>query len=156
MALVQSFSSAHKELYPGQNNRRWKYLALCLFSPWQSSRAMDLLGEELFAEFHPFAVGKVLLEETERNLFFRRWLLELKYPADSPRGNAVSQLFPAKDRELKKLTLWMAQAGLNYQASLPPPTPTQSSQKSYCPRCETAYTLGKGTCLDCGRNLIPF
>ncbi len=158
IALIQSLWTAHKVLYPDQEKARWKCLFLCLFSPWQSSRAMDLLGAELFVDFHPFAVGKILLEEEERNKFFRRWLLELKYPAVSSRDKKEPHLLltNSPEKELKALTLWMAQIGLTYQASLASPAPTHPSHQSYCPRCEIQYTIEKGLCHDCGRNLVPF
>jgi hypothetical protein len=157
-ALIQSLWSAHKALCPGQEKARWKCLFLCLFSPWQSSRAMDLLGAELFSDFHPFAVGKVLLEDEERNRFFRRWLLELKYPAVSSRDKKEANLLltHSPEKELKSLTLWMVRIGLNYQASLASPAPTHPSQKSYCPRCDIQYTIERGVCHDCGRDLILF
>jgi hypothetical protein len=156
--LVILFRSAHRALYPDQKSARRKGILLCLFSPWQSARAMDLLGDQLFNGFHPFPVGKVLLEEADRNRYYRRWMLDLKYPAVSSQDSQDPPLMLAKNREseLKKLTQWLIRAGLNYQASLATPVPSQSTQKSFCPRCETAYNLEKGFCNDCGRDLVPF
>lgn len=119
---------------------------------------MDLLGEDLFKGFHPFTAAYILLGEAERNRFYRRWLLELKYPAANPSERNKAPLLLTKNRqeELKLLTLWLVQVGLNYQASLPSPLPGTPSHKSYCPRCEIAYTVETGICNDCGLELISF
>ncbi len=158
VSLIFFYDQAHRELFPDDPGSRWKNLLLCLFSPWQSSRAMDLLGEKLFSPYHPFAVAMVLLGEEERNRFYRRWMLELKYPAIHPQAPKDSPVLLAKDprAELRLLRFWLVQEGLNYQASLPTPRPSQPTQKSYCPRCEVEYSLEKGKCNDCGLELAAF
>jgi len=156
--LIHLFFLAHQYLYPEEKGSRRNKFILCLFSPWQSSRAMDLLGEDLFNGFHPFAVAYVLLGVEERNKFYRRWLLELKYPAANRLDKSQDPLIlkTNRDQELKSLACWMVERGLNYQASLPSPMPATPSHKSYCPRCESSYTVEKGRCNDCGLGLVNF
>lgn len=157
LSIAQIFWRAYRCLYPQQKGSRIRKTLLCLVSPWQSSRAADLLGDNLLAGFHPLVATRLLLAPESFSKLARRWLLELRYPPALKNPQSVRPLAgKTAVEEEKRITQWMTQSGLDPALLLKPLEATEPSQKSYCPHCDLPYQLASGECKDCGRPLIPF
>ena len=157
LSLVQTFWRAYGKLYPGPRKDRIKKSLLCLVSPWQSARAMDLLEERLWEAFHPWVPGRLYLDPATFAQWVRRWLLELRYPA-ALGGMPPSPLLlgTTPGEEEKGLAQWLKESGLDPEKLTLPLPASEPANLSYCRRCEVQYQLAEGTCKDCGRPLVPF
>lgn len=157
-SIAPLFWRAYGKLYPGKKTGRLQKTFLCLVSPWQSSRAVDLLADPLLEEFHPLVAAKLLLKKEPFLNFVRHWILEVRYPdLVHPEKNG---LFPLRRStaggEEKELIQWFKGLELDPAKSLDPLAPSHPSHQSYCPRCEVEYSIPTGTCHDCGQALVPF
>ena len=158
LSIVQTFWRAFRKLYPGRKFDWIKGTLLCLFSPWQSARSLDLLGDSLMDGFHPLVPAKLFLEEETFLKFARLWLLELRYPDLLHRDEDGQKLYLLKTAgdEEKSLSQWLAGLGVDLSKLLKPLEPSHESHRSYCQRCDVEYGIAEGKCGDCGRDLIPF
>lgn len=155
--IVQIFWRAHGRLYPGQKGDRIRKTLICLVSPWQSSRATDLLEDRLLDGFHPLTAACLLLSKGDFGILAHRWFLELHYPATVMiPGSIEPWLCPTPEEEEYLLAQWLARSGFDLQKLLAPRPPSGPLDRSYCPRCDIPYNLAVGNCKDCGRPLEPF
>jgi len=158
LSIVQSFWRAYPKLYPGKKVKRIKRTLLCLVSPWQSARALDLLGDDILDGFHPLVAAKMLLENTLFLEFSRRWMLDLRYPDLLHKDHAPRLLLGelTAEKEDKSLSDWLSGQGVDLDKLLKPLEASHPSHLSFCQRCDTEYGIPKGKCSDCGRDLVPF
>ena len=155
LAITATFWRAHRALYPDAKKNGTKRTILCLASPWQSSRAADLLGDDLLKGFHPLVAAKLFLDETAFLKLTRSWLLRLRYPALRGPEESLWLDSTAKGEE-KTLSQWIKDSGLDTDELLKPPMPSDPAHRSYCQRCDIEYVIAEGRCGDCGRELVPF
>ena len=155
MAFIEwQFVRAHKRLHPGDGDARWTALITMLLYPVAGIRAKDVVLRDLFAEFHPLAVARVLCEPEEFGRVAARTLREFTFPipanaaaADEP-GVQCESWF--RERQSTALRRFLKEAELNPEELLAPPPRSSSKSVSYCPRCCQQYALSPGECRDCG------
>ncbi len=155
VAVTAVFWRAHQALYPVAKNPRIKKTLLCLASPWQSSRAADLLGDDLLKGFHPLVAAKLFLDADAFLKLARGWMLRLRYPALRGPEESLWLDSTAKGEE-KTLSQWLKDLKVDTAELLKPPAPSEPTHLSYCQRCDIEYVIAEGRCGDCGRELTPF
>jgi hypothetical protein len=135
-SITWFFAAAYRRIYPQKRGWPLQYMTTIALSPFAAIRANDLLVAELLAEFHPVAVGRLLLEEKE----FRRF--------------AGSELRKARflyrdDFMAGVLEEFLKQNGVDLDSLLGAPRREDGASRTYCPACLTQYVVESGNCKDC-------
>ena len=136
-AIVWNFRRASRSLYPERIEGGLPHLVAIALSPLAAIRAVDQLAFSLLEEFHPVAVARVVLPQSDFLKFAEFELRRVK--------------FLTRDKVLEKhLVRFLGEQGVNPQSVLAPPIPDSLQSRSFCPACLTQFVIQEGTCLDCG------
>ena len=150
--IAVEFRDLHAWLWPADTSDRRSELVHFALYPPAALRALDRIAHRLCRSYHPLAVAAVLCTSPFFAKFAARELRRLYHPlvTDPAQPNLRSHEILAIRRALET-------EGLRPDDLLAPPPHTDATSISYCPRCETAYTLPTGTCVDCpGVSLVPW
>jgi len=150
--LAVEFRDLHAWLWPTNVSDRRGELAHMVLYPPAAIRAHDWIAHRLCRPYHPLAVAAVLCPSPVFAQFAARELRRLHHPL------ATETVQPhLRTDEIVAVRRVLEAEGLRPDNLLAPPPHVDASSVSYCPRCETAYTLSAGTCVDCpGVSLIPY
>jgi hypothetical protein len=158
---IAAYRKLHRTVAPDRRKERLKHSLLMLVSPANTMRGLSSITTDLFAEFHPLAVARVLLADEPFQIFARQSLRDIRqpllpvYPTDDPR--LVEIVESSRARLQAALERLVEQSGLDAATLLAPPAPEGPDVRSWCPRCEQQYSLSHGRCDDCGGiELVPF
>jgi hypothetical protein len=155
------FWRAHGALYPGGSEDRFVPFLTMLLAPPTAIRAHDLLGRRLLENFHPLAVAEVFCPGAPFQRLARRVLLDLRYPmlpsAPSPDAEIMQTEEWFRKVLLEECEKAVERAGLKPSELTQPPARSETTHRSYCPRCDAQFEVETGTCADCGgRALVGF
>jgi hypothetical protein len=130
--------------------RRNVLIRLCLFPPL-AMRAHDFLAHRVAAHFHPLTLALVLVDPRTADQITRRTLRQLRHPLSAADEDPVTAATLAWCREAEERAIRTLLASRRVEADdyLTPPPHIDGESRTYCPRCETAYTVHSGTCSDC-------
>lgn len=155
------FRRAHRALYPGADEERFKPFVTMLLAPPTAIRAPDLLARHLLEGVPPLAAARALCPSPVFKEFARRSLLDLRYPLlpvcprSDPAATAAEHWFRAA--QLEAAEDFLRQANIDPGELASAPGPSDPSSRSFCPRCGAQYVVPNGTCPDCGgRDLVGF
>lgn len=138
-----SFLRAHRALYPDQKEGRWQQVMVLALSPFSAIRANDVLLRDLFCDFHPVAVGYVLLSKTESRIQAERTLRQSLFRME---GDATSS-----DAAMRRvLQAFLMKHEMPPEELLSPPKRESGNCQTYCPLCLAQFVLPEGECPDCG------
>jgi hypothetical protein len=141
LAITVEFWMAHRALYGAGGDARWTSALTILLSPLSAIRAMDGLGRDLLAGFHPVTAAAALCSAEEFGLFAGEQLRRLSYGREAG-GWYAEKLKDCMGRVVK-------QAGLSAEKLLAPPA-REDQCAFYCPRCLAQYLAARAACADCG------
>lgn len=154
------FVRAHRQLFPGATEERFKLGLIYALAPAGSSRACDPLTRGALEAFHPWCAAAELLTPTEFERLARGAWRDLNFPrfpecvSGEPDAIAIEAWF--RKRSLQALESLLTEIGLDSADWLRPPQATEGSHTQYCPRCHAQFTADAGTCSECGgRPLLP-
>jgi hypothetical protein len=155
------FRRAHRSLYPDGGEERFTPFLTMLLAPPTAIRAGDILSRHLLEHFHPLALARVLCAPDHFRNFARQMLLDLRFPmlpvCPSNESGPVETERWFRAAHLDEVEKFAVRSGLSPDELAKPPTPTESCNLSYCPRCHAQFVTRDGTCADCGgRALAPF
>jgi len=157
LVLLQTWSGiaffrAHRRLDPDERGERALRTLTVSLSPVEALRSGEVLGRDVLARFHPFAVGAALLDRREFELFAERVLRDALHPTPpaAPLEDArVGEVEAAWRATFTSELLVAAQrAGLARDLATTAPS-GDSDERSYCPRCLQTFLLESGTCTAC-------
>lgn len=154
-----NFHIIHKELYPTQKSERFIDTFKMIIFPPIAVRAHDMLSRYLLINYHPLAIAYIVCERTDVNKFSKDILADLMYPIVNDFGDEnINQTDRWHRSNLDNaITLFLDGKKVSKKELLMPPLPATVSCQSYCPRCNTQYTMKEGVCSDCGTiTLVPF
>jgi hypothetical protein len=148
------FARAYRALYPNAHDERFTHTMTIALAPTSAMRAHDALSRPLLELFHPLAVAKAFLSDTDFGEFARRALLDLRHPALPPCPNEMPEA-QATERFFRETLLtaaedFLTRHGVELEALCRAPQPGDESSQAYCPRCEAQFTTAEGRCADCG------
>ncbi len=154
IATATCFYRAHRALYPNAGDERFTLTLTIALAPSSTLRAHDALSRPLLENFHPLAVAKQPLPDTEFRMFARRVLLDLRHPA-RPWGISQQPEVVATEAYSRRALLSATEDFLNQNGLAPDelglaPSPADDSCRSFCPRCDVQFTTLSGECADCG------
>jgi hypothetical protein len=138
-----SFLRAHRALYPELKEGRWQQVMVLALSPFSAIRANDVLLRDLFCDFHPLAVGHVLLSKAEFRVQAERVLRQSLFRTD---GEATSSEAAMR----RVLQAFLMKTGMPPEELLSPPKRESENCQTYCPLCLAQFLLPEGECPDCG------
>jgi hypothetical protein len=148
------FQRAHKTFYPAAEDERFSHFLTIFLSPATTIRAHDVLSRPLLESFHPLALAKVFCPEPEFRAFARTVWREIRFPGlpVCPRAEPVAEAAEGHARAALRRAIedFLEHCGLHPDELAQPPTPTDDTCRSYCPRCLAQFTTSNGTCADCG------
>jgi hypothetical protein len=148
------FRRAHKLLYPDAEDERFTHFITILLSPATTMRALDVLSRPLLETFHPLALAKVFCQKEQFYSFAGKVLLDIRHPAASAflQDNPLAQSVESFSRAIRENAVegFLKRNGINPEALVLPPAPTDQTCRSYCPRCLAQFTMNEGSCADCG------
>ena len=148
------FHRAHKTLFPAAEDERFTHFLIFLLSPATAIRALDVLSRSLLESYHPVAIAKVFCPAVRFEALARTYLRELRYQSlsDGPRQDVTIEDAERYWQAVSQRTLedFLKRSGLDPEALLKPPAPTDETCLSYCPRCLAQFTTREGVCADCG------
>jgi len=150
--IAVEFRDLHAWLWPTDTSDRRSELAHIGLYPPAALRALDRIAHRLCRPYHPLAVAAVLSKPPVFAKFAARELRRLYHPlaTDTAQPDLPSHEILAIRRALEA-------EGVRPDDLLAPPPHVDASSVSYCPRCESAYTLATGTCVDCpGVSLVQW
>jgi hypothetical protein len=134
------FLRAHKNIYPSHPEGRWQHALTFALSPLSAIRANDVLLRDLFCQFHPLAVARIIMSEKEFQSEAERELRESRYGRTRARSGEGGQL---------ALDGFIRQAGLEPDELLKPPLRQSLNSCTYCPLCLSQFVIDEGECPDC-------
>lgn len=154
IATATFFGRAHRALYPAAGDERFTHTLTIALAPSSALRAHDALSRPLLEKFHPLAVAKQLLPDTEFRTFARRVLLDLRHPARPLVPNEQPEVI-ATEAYSRHALLAAAEEFLKQHGFAPDelgraPAPADDACRSFCPRCDAQFTTSTGECADCG------
>lgn len=148
VAITIEFWILHKLFYPKAGDTRLTSAVTILFSPISAIRALDAIGRDLLAGFHPVAAAAVVCGEDEFAAVAGAHLRHLKFGPD-PRT-----WYSEKTKE--GILRLIARKGLDNNKLLGPPD-RQEECSFYCPLCLAQYLASSAVCADCGHEgLVSF
>jgi len=154
LTIAMHYHGTHKKFYPKAEDERFTHFIILLLSPASAVRALDLLTRPLLETFHPLAVAKVFCASPQFENLATEFLREITYPAvripTTAQPDAVSTQSFARELNQTSMEAFLRRSGLDAKRLLRPPTPTDPSCQSYCPRCLAQFTKPAGECPDCG------
>jgi hypothetical protein len=155
------FWRAHGAIYPGGSEERFTPFLTMLLAPPTAIRARDLLARRLVENFHPLAVAAVCCPGAPFQRLARRVLLDLRFPvlpsAPSSETAVVQTEEWFRGVLLEECERAVERAGLKLSDVTQPPARSETTHRSYCPRCDAQFDVGTGACADCGgRALAAF
>ena len=152
--IAVSFRRVHKQLFPAAEDERFTEFLILLLSPVTAIRALDYLSRPLLEVFHPLAVAKVLCSAESFRSLATLFLRELHFPALPlcTRSESAARQAEEQTRSLLKAEAeaLVKKAGLSPAELLLPPPRSESTCRSYCPRCLAQFNTDSGVCQDCG------
>ncbi|MBN2008376.1 hypothetical protein JW960_03400 [candidate division KSB1 bacterium] len=154
LLTIIAFVIAFRQLQPDfMNADFYSRLAIILLFPPATIRCIDLVTYDLFSDFHPLASLHVLASDSTKTMFAKKLLLDLSYPIfDESASPSIKETCDwYNTRQIEIIRKFLRDNNINpYELLIP--TFSESDQiKSYCPRCQTGYSVTKGTCPDCGQ-----
>jgi len=161
LATAIFFRRAHKIFYPAAEDDRFTHFRTIFRAPATTIRAHDTLSRPLFERFHPLAIARAFCKEDEFRAYAATILREIRYPALPlcPNNDSAAQEAEHFSRSLLEKTVeeFLKRNNVSLKKLLQPPTPSDPTCVSYCPRCLAQFTTLDGKCDDCGGlPLIPF
>ncbi|MFO1476958.1 MAG: hypothetical protein U1F98_09950 [Verrucomicrobiota bacterium] len=149
--ITWRFRKAHRALYPepSADEERFMHGLTIALSPASAVRAHDLLSRGVLDAFHPLALVQAFCNEQDFHRHAEQWWIDACFPvATTPGADASTRAV---------LDKFLRRHGINPTEFLKPPTRSDPSSRSYCPRCRAQYIRKDGTCPDCsGVRLVPF
>jgi hypothetical protein len=149
-----TFHRAHRRLFPEAEEDRFTHSLTILLAPATAMRAHDILSRPLLSGFHPVAVAKSFCSDLEWRRIAARAFREIRYPmmpnCPLEEPEAVKAELESRGRHLKALELFLKRQGVDPEKLLSPPSPTEATNRSHCPRCLAQFTTSSGHCADCG------
>jgi hypothetical protein len=112
-------------------------------SPFSAIRANDVLLRDLFCDFHPLAVGCVLLSKEESRVQAERHFRQVLFRMD---WNVTSSDAPMR----RVLESFLMKNGIPPEELLSAPQRESENCETYCPLCLAQFVLAEGECPDCG------
>lgn len=153
-SIATLFHCAHRALYPCAKDERFTHTLTTAFAAATSVRAHDIISRPLLENFHPLAVAKVLLDESQFCSFARKVLLDLRHPILPPCLNPQPQAMATelfyRRAGVEMVESWLSENGVALDDLCRPPKPMDKSSLAYCPRCEAQFTSTDHPCSDCG------
>ena len=134
--ILWLFRRSYRELYPVASGGYWQQMFTIALSPFAAIRANDALLTNLLSRFHPLAVTRRILPETEFLKFAGAELRKAKF-------------LSADANLLQFLTEFLARQKVDIKSLLDPPHPENPRSLSFCPVCLTQYVIDAGVCQDC-------
>lgn len=158
--IAWRFARAHRRLYPGMGEERFKQMLLCAVIPASASRARDPLTRGAVEEFHPLCAASVLLTPGAfRDVAETAWR-DLCHPqlpecgSQDPLAVATEQWYRAECRAAFRRIL--TQSKMDADEWVRPPKPSEAVHVKYCERCHAQFTESAVSCGECGgRGLLP-
>jgi hypothetical protein len=151
---TRRFLQAHRRLHPEAGDERFRIGIVIALAPFSAVRAVDALGRSALGRFHPLTGAFVLLPRAEAEEFARRVWRDLRFPMqpEFPGGNATALAAARwfRERELAAVERFLNSEGVDLEALVRPPKPTESVNVRYCERCESQFTAQGKSCADCG------
>lgn len=158
LATISLFLLAHRRLHPKDRGSRVQHGFLMLVFPPAACRAHDAISLDLFAGFHPVAIGAAIMDKEDRARWFSDRLRDLSYPLsptvpDGPEAQTVDS-FRILHRE--RVRHFVQSQGFS-AAELEEGAPSNvGGAQSYCPRCHSEFTERPWECTTCGKATRPF
>jgi hypothetical protein len=153
-AISLMFGRAHRALYPGEKEDRFRHVLTMLLSPPTAIRAHDILSRHSLEAFHALAAANVLCSPSRFKSLARRALIDLQLPPQAVSSSrdagtgAVEHGYRGVLSE--RIKAFVLQAGYDPAALVHPAPPMDPAVRSYCPRCGQEFLLDSGHCQDCG------
>jgi hypothetical protein len=148
------FRRAHTKFYPKAGDERFTHFLTILLSPATAIRAHDVLSRPRLEEFHPLVIAKLFCRSEQFRAFARELLREVRHPAlpVAPTPQGLPSQIERSSRALLQKTMetFLQQNGLEPDELSQPPTPSDDTCRSFCPRCLSQFTSEQGLCADCG------
>ncbi|GAC1664723.1 MAG: hypothetical protein NVS9B4_20280 [Candidatus Acidiferrum sp.] len=135
--ILWLFLQSYARLFPGTSEGRLQHTLTVALSPFAAIRANDALLTNLLSGFHPLAVARLILPESE---FLEFAGAELRKANFDSRDVVFFQF----------LAEFLVGQNVDVKLLLGPPLPESFRSLSYCPLCLTQYVIDTGVCRDCG------
>ncbi len=131
---------------------KWMLIGKMVLYPVSALRPIEPLSLPLLIEWHPVALAHHLCDRLRARRFIGTILAGLLY--DNAAGEAgqpaSTTLLKYCAIEIAALTRFLENNGLGIEELTRPPEPSNSSCKTYCPKCMVQYVYLSGFCADCG------
>ena len=149
VVIAWLFWYQHKTLWPSFSGERFSTLAKIIFCPPGALRAVGHLTANLLSACDIIVIAS-LLPHDERKRFISAYLRDLHFPLkDGLEGPAKEVADWYRAEVLNEVTEYMkTQSDVRPESILAPPV-LETGCYSYCPRCQSQFTMRKGECSDC-------
>jgi len=152
--LARLAGKAHRALQPEAEDERFRLLMTLFLSPAAAIRAVDPLQRTLLEEFHPAALGCVLLEGEARRRFLSQVWRDLRFPR-LPECPLELKEAVETERLHREVTIGFLEEAARSVGIDPgyfgrAPQSSDPSHVRYCPRCESQFTASASVCRECG------
>lgn len=139
----------HRRLYPEERGDRAMKIFMLVLSFPAAARAKAWLARDALANYHPLAVASVLLSGPRLVAMAQAGWLSLKHPLGPIPEGAEPDLRAARERLSRAYQKLLREVGIDPADLERPPTPSNATARSYCPRCLEEYVEDSGACPDC-------
>ncbi len=143
----------HKRFFPGFSGDRLADLVGMTLCPPAAVRAYANLGRHLLSSYDPLVPAFLLCDSQTAREFARRIVRGISFPAREAIARPGS--IEAGGFMLKAYERIFAEHRIDISELLCAPE-MQENCSAYCPRCENQFSVNKGSCPDCGTELVGF
>lgn len=153
-AIAWLFVRQFRKWYPQSADEKWVHVVSMVLNPAAAARAIDRLSRDLFCQFDPVAVARVLCSQKYFRSVARGLLVDLRYPflPICPGGHpeALKTEEWSRTARLAMVEEFLSGAGLSSRELLAAQPPDDATARSFCPRCERHFEQEEGQCEPCG------
>ena len=150
--IIMSYTMLGK-IYPEEFDQRLNTMLSVILMPVAAIHVLSYLTRDIYANFDPLAIGRVLLPRNDFQGLLRKELFYIDQAKTQHDPCGWSEFWGLRQKSVMGL---LAKTKIDLSELRLPPDKKDRSAAAYCPLCYAEYRFGFNRCSDCSINLKPY
>ena len=150
--IIMSYTILGK-IYPEAFDQRLNTMLSLILMPVAAIHVLSYLTRDIYANFDPLAIGRVLLPRDDFQGLLRKELFYIDQAKTQHDPCGWSEFWELRQKSVMDL---LAKTKIDLSELRLPPDKRDISAAAYCPLCYAEYRSGFYRCSDCSINLKPY